>query len=104
LIPVCACLLGGYVARKRSVDPSRSVEVIAIGACAFALAVALLAFAGGVSLDRVFLGQGSLLVLKSNPSTAFALAFLWAAVLGAAGWKLADGQTNVAEPSVYSDQ
>jgi hypothetical protein len=104
LIPLCACLIGGYVARKRSVDPSRSAEVIGIAACAFGLAVALLAFAGGVSLDRAFLGQGSLLVLKSNPSTAFALAFLWAAVVGAAGWKLANGQTNVAEHSVHSDK
>jgi hypothetical protein len=92
LIPIVACLLGGYAARKKAADPNRFVEVIGVSACLFSVIVAVLAYVGGISLDRAFLGEGNLFVLSADPAAAFFLSFLFAALLGAAGWKVADSQ------------
>jgi hypothetical protein len=100
LIPLSACLLGGYWARRRSADPRRSLETVGIAVCLFAVVVGALAALGGISLDRVFLGEGNLLVLRADPGTTFVLALLWAALAGVAGWKIADTQIDAPRPPV----
>ena len=100
VVPVCACFFGGYMARKRNVDPARSVEVTAIGASGFAIAVGVMSYLGGIGLGRVFLGAGSLLVLRANSFAALLLSFLWGIAGGVAGWKLAERREAAAERSV----
>jgi hypothetical protein len=92
LIPLIACLLGGYAARRRVSDPRRFLEVVGIAACVFSVLLAVLAYLGGISLDRAFLGEGNLFVMSADSAAAFFLAFLWAAAAGAAGWKVAESQ------------
>lgn len=94
LIPIAACLLGGYVARRRSADPRRFLEVMGIASCSFGVMVAAFAYLGGVSLDRAFLGEGNLFVLRADPGPALFMSVVWGAGAGALGWKLGEAQSS----------
>jgi hypothetical protein len=103
LIPLSVCLFGGYVARRKTADPSRYLEIIGIAAASFGGLLAVGAYLGGVSLDRVFLGEGNLLVLRAAPGPAFFFGALWAAAAGTIGWKLAESQSS-SRPSVETEK
>jgi hypothetical protein len=98
LIPFMACIFGGYSARRRTRNPERVFEVVGIAAGVFALALSLLVYIGALSVDRGFLGRGNLLVLAPDAAAVFFLGLLWAGVIGALGWRIADGQPGWPEP------
>jgi hypothetical protein len=99
LIPLIACLFGGYALRRRTAHASSWIEIIAIMACLFSAVLTILVYVGGISLDRAFLGEGSLLVLGADPAAVFFLSFLWAVGVGGAGWKLAETQSQPGTPT-----
>jgi hypothetical protein len=90
LIPLLACLFGGYSARRRTSHPSRMIEVIGVAAGSLSLALSFFAFIGALSLERGLLGPGNLLVLAPDSSAVFFLSMLWAGIFGVLGWKVAD--------------
>jgi hypothetical protein len=92
VIPLCACLLGGYAARRRTDHPAKPFEILAVSAAAFAISLALLVYVGTLDYAAGFLGAGSLLVLQPAVGPVFALAVIWAGAAGYAGWKVAETQ------------
>lgn len=92
LIPLGACVLGGFSARRSAERPAAMLEVL--GSAALTLAVVL----GSLSvLARARLGAGLVresgfaLIAPDAVAVTF-LALLWAAAGGWLGWRLADSQ------------
>jgi hypothetical protein len=105
LIPLVACLLGGYVARRRAERADKPLEVLGIAAATFAVVLSLIVYVGTLNYSAGALGEGSLLVLRPSAGAVFLLALLWGGAAGYAGWKVADGQEVAAhrESSPGSD-
>ena len=92
LIPVFACLFGGYSARRRTHHPHKMVEIIAIAAVVLSISLSFLVYIGSLSLEHGLLGPGNLLVLSPDASAVFFLSLLWSGALGVVGWKVAESQ------------
>jgi hypothetical protein len=92
LIPILACLFGGYSARRRTRHPARMIEIVAVAAGTLTIGLSFLVFIGTLSLERGLLGPGNLFVLAPDASAVFLLSLLWAGALGAVGWKVAESQ------------
>ncbi len=88
LIPAIACSMAGFWARRVS-SRDEIVPVIGTFALVFASVLGALAWLGEARLGASLLGRG-LAQLDVNAPATFALAVLWAALLGAGGWLLAD--------------
>jgi hypothetical protein len=97
LIPLSACLFGGYAARRRTNHPHKMIEIVAVAAATLSISLSFLVYIGNLSLERVLVGQGNLLVLAPDASAAFFLALVWAGVLGIIGWKVAESQPRPAQ-------
>lgn len=102
LIPLFACLFGGYSARRKTNNPTRIIEVIAVAAGVLSIGLSFLVYIGTLSLERGLLGPGNLLVLQPDASAVFFLSLLWAGVLGIVGWKVAESQSQH-DPSGSTD-
>ena len=99
LIPVLSCLLGGFSAYRHSLDRTRWREVLGSAAVTYAGVLALLSL-----LNRVnFEGGAALFGLTGHVAVNFfAVLFLglvWGAVVGFAGWKLAEVQEPAPQSS-----
>jgi hypothetical protein len=92
LIPLTACLLGGYVARRRAEQPGKPFEVLGVAAATFAIVLAMVVYIGTLNYSAGALGEGSLLVLRPSAGAVLLLALVWAGAAGFAGWKVAEGQ------------
>jgi len=92
LIPLFACLFGGYSVRRRTNHPTKMVEIVAVAAGVLSIGLSFLVYVGTLSLDRGLLGPGNLLVLSPDATAVFFLSLLWAGVLGIVGWKVAESQ------------
>jgi hypothetical protein len=94
LIPVAACILGGYVARRRTSHRGKPVAVLGTAAVVFAGSLAAIVYAGTLNYSAGALGEGALIVLRSDAVSVFLLALVWAGSLGYAGWKVAETQES----------
>jgi hypothetical protein len=97
LIPILACLFGGYSARRRTRYPERMIEIVAVAAGTLSIGLSFLVYIGTLSLERGLLGPGNLFVLTPDASAVFLLSLLWAGVLGVVGWKVAESQPHPEE-------
>ena len=88
LIPLVACSLAGFWARRSS-DEKELVPVLGAFAAVFAVTVGLLAWLGEARLGAALLGRG-LARLDVNALATFLFAAAWAVVAGLGGWFLAD--------------
>ena len=88
LIPLVACSLAGFWARRVS-EPRDLFRVIGTFAGLFALSFAVLAWLGEARLGAALLGRG-LARLDVNALATLFFGFVWAAGAGTAGWFLAD--------------
>jgi hypothetical protein len=88
LIPLIACSLAGFWARRAS-DQSEMVPVLGAFAAVFAMTLGLLAWLGEARLGAALLGRG-LARLDVNAFATLLFAGAWAALAGLAGWSLAN--------------
>ena len=88
LIPVIACSLAGFWARRSS-DEAELVPVLGTFAAVFAVTLGLLAWLGEARLGAALLGRG-LARLDVNALATFLFAGAWAGLAGLGGWFLAD--------------
>ncbi|MGH2702159.1 MAG: zinc ribbon domain-containing protein [Actinomycetota bacterium] len=99
LIPVLSCLLGGFSAYRHSLDRTKRLEVLGSAAATYAGVLALLSL-----LNRVnFEGGAALFGLTGHVAANFfavlLLGLVWGAVVGFAGWKLAEVQESAPQPA-----
>ena len=94
MIPVIACSIGGYIAYKSADDRSKYAEIIGAAAATFAGVLFVLAALSEARLGAGLLGRGGFARLALDAPITFVLAFLWAALLGFAGWKVAELQVG----------
>ena len=89
LIPVVACVAAGFLARRRTSDPSSMLPTLLFGSAAFSVCLTLLAAIGPVRLAGLTRAAGYAGVA---PDVMFLLplSFLGSGVLAWAGWKLGE--------------
>lgn len=88
LIPLIACSLAGFWARRASKN-DEVFPVLGAFAGVFAVTLGLLAWLGEARLGAALLGRG-LARLDVNALATLFFAFAWAALAGLGGWSLAD--------------
>lgn len=89
LIPIAACIGGGFIARRRTSTPGAMVNVLLVASAIFSIVLTLLVAIGPLRLAGVVKGSGYGEVAPDIVVT-FLFAFLASGILGAAGWKLAE--------------
>lgn len=89
LLPIVACVAGGFVARRRATDPKSMLPVLLIASSVLAVTVTLLAAIGPLRLAGVTKGSGYAAVAP-DVVVLFVFSFLASGVLGFLGWKLAE--------------
>lgn len=89
LIPMAACLLGGFIARRRISDRSSLVAVLGSGGLVYAAILSLLGWLSAVRIGVGVLGRG-VGRLAPEAGIALLLALLWGTGVGWLGWKLAE--------------
>jgi hypothetical protein len=95
VIPIVACVLGGYGARRRADEPENATDVVTFAAVAFASALAGLVFVGTADIERALIGRENLLALSPDPWWVLPLAFVWAGLLGWVGWILEEKRLHL---------
>jgi hypothetical protein len=94
IIPMGACLFGGYLARRRTSHPATAFGVLGTAASVFALSLAIVVYLGTLDYSAGVLGAGALVVLRPDAASVFLLALLWAGAIGYAGWRVAEAQLS----------
>jgi hypothetical protein len=90
LIPLVACVAGGFVTGATSNHRKALPVVTAAAALTFAIALALLAWLGEARLGASIVGARGFGRLSANPLEVFGAAFLWAGVVGGAAALILD--------------
>ncbi|HYI46128.1 MAG TPA: DUF6350 family protein [Actinomycetota bacterium] len=88
LIPVCACLLGGYWIGRRAAPGSLWRNLIA-GALTFSVALALLGWLGEARVGAGLIAQRGFARVAISPFMTFLWGVLWAMICGWLGSELA---------------
>jgi hypothetical protein len=89
LVPVAACLSGGFVAQRRSTDTKTMLPVLLIASSVLAVTVTLLASIGRLRLAGVAKGSGYA-VVAPDIVLLLVLSFLASGIIGFCGWKIAE--------------
>lgn len=97
-IPISACLLGGYSARRNAREPGDVVQVLGIAAGVYALILFELAALAEARLGAGLIRARGFGRVAPDAGVLLLLAFAWAVVAGFVGWKLSDSQQNAANP------
>ena len=92
LIPLVACLLGGFAARRNAKGSMRTIEVMLAAALTFAIPLGVLATLSTARLGAGLVRPRGYAYVAPDALVTFGLALLWAAGLGFAGWKMAEAQ------------
>jgi hypothetical protein len=100
LIPLIACGLGGYAARRRVDARDEPVGVLGVAAATFAIVPAVVVYLGALDYSAGALGEGSLVVLRPSAGATLLLGVAWATVAGYMGWKVADAREGTSERRV----
>lgn len=94
-IPLAACFLAGFAARRNSERDVRPIMVIGVAALSFAIPLALAAALADARLGTGLVGQSGFAHIAPDPVATGVLASLWAAGIGAAGWLYADREDSL---------
>jgi hypothetical protein len=97
-IPIVACLLGGYSARRNAREPGDVVQVLAVAAGVYALVLFELAALAEARLGAGLIRARGFGRVAPDAGMLLLLAFAWAVVAGFVGWKLSDTQANASNP------
>ena len=89
LIPVIACVGGGFLARRRAVSATSMLPTLLMSSGVFSILVTLIAAIGPIRVAGLTRAAGYATVAPDLP-LLFLLSFLASGVLGFAGWKLAE--------------
>jgi len=90
LIPLGACVFGGYWARRNTSDAAGFLRVLAVAALVFGGAIALLAALGDVRLGARLATDRGFGLIAPRAWLVLLLGTLWAAGCGYAGWIAAE--------------
>ena len=90
LVPLTACLLGGFWSRRQARDPHLAVRILAIAALVFAGSLALLGALGDVRLGAQLTPDRGFGVVAPRAGLVFMLGLLWGGGVGYAGWTIAE--------------
>ncbi|MFN2489975.1 MAG: hypothetical protein ABR529_09605 [Actinomycetota bacterium] len=90
LIPLCACLLGGFAARRKLSGRPAMAETLGVAAVTFAALVGALAAVADARLGAGLVRPRGFAHVAPHAFSTFLLALAWAGVLGVAGWKSAE--------------
>ncbi|MGH2729508.1 MAG: cell division protein PerM [Actinomycetota bacterium] len=103
MLPVIACLLGGYAARRNAGDAGKVVPILGTAALVFGLALAVLAVLGEARLGAGLVRERGFGRVAPDPLAALFLGGIWAAVVGFLGWRLGSGESRAGptEPEVF---
>jgi hypothetical protein len=89
-VPLFACLLGGFAARRNTAAPGRGLEILAAAALAFAVPLGLLAALARARLGAGLVAERGFAHVAPDAWETFLWALGWAAVVGVVGWKVAE--------------
>jgi len=92
LLPVAACLTGGYVARRRSPGVS-VVKVLGFAAITYSVSLVVLARLGRARLGAELVTERGFGLVAPDVGFVFLLALVWATLLGYVGWRLAEARS-----------
>lgn len=93
-VPVLACLLGGFNARRSTERTGDVARVLITAAAVYAGALCLLAIMSEARLGAGLIRNRGFARLAPDPWVLLLLAFSWAVVLGFVGWRLRDTQPD----------
>jgi hypothetical protein len=93
LVPLFACLLGGFAARRNSAAPERAPEVLATAAAAFAAPLGIVATLAPARLGAGLVAARGFAHVAPDAWATFLWALGWAGVVGFLGWKVAETHT-----------
>ena len=96
LIPIAACAAGGFIARRRSAQPSSMLVVLLTGSAVFCVGLTLVAAIGELRFAGIIKGAGYGAVEPDLVLLAL-FAFLVSGVVSFGGWKLAEGTDVLSE-------
>lgn len=96
LIPIVACAAGGFIARRRTAQPSSMLVVLLTGSTIFCVGLTLVAAIGELRFAGVVKGAGYGAIEPDLVLVAL-FAFLASGVLSFGGWKLAEGTDVLSE-------
>lgn len=86
IIPICACLVGGFVARRAS-DGNAEFRSSILGTAAFfAVTLGILAILSDARLGAGLLSRRGVALLAPSPFWTTLFGFVWATAFGALGW------------------
>lgn len=90
LIPLAACLAGGFWSRRHSAEPRRAFRVLMVAALVFAGVLAILGALGDVRLGAQLTPERGFGVVAPRAGIVFLLGLLWAGGVGYVGWTIAE--------------
>ena len=90
VIPLIACFVGGYSARRTTKMSAQGVGVLGLAALLYAFVLADLAVLADARLGAGLVRNRGFALIAPNPALVFLLALAWAAVVGFVGWWYAD--------------
>jgi hypothetical protein len=96
LIPLAACVFGGYVAWRRARGPEKMLEVLTVAAATYAVALTAAVWLGNVEGT---IGQNASFVIGPDAPAVFFLGFAWAAAAGFLGWKVGEAPITPEPPN-----
>jgi hypothetical protein len=100
LIPLGACLVGGFAARRHSAVPRRAPEILAVAALTFAVPLGTLAVLSRARLGAGLVSASGFAYVAPDGLAVFLWSLAWAGVMGAAGWRVGERQAPVRPPAV----
>jgi hypothetical protein len=90
LIPLSACVLGGFSARRGTERASAMLEILGSAASTFAIVLGSLAVLARARLGAELVRPRGFALVEPDAAAVTFLALLWAAAAGWVGWKLAE--------------
>ena len=94
LIPLVACTVGGFAARRHRTDGRGSHVILGVAAAFFAGTLGLLAAIGDARLGAGLIRDRGIGRVAADSGMVLLLGGAWALVAGFVGWRLASGRTE----------
>lgn len=93
LVPLLACSLGGFAARRHTRAERKVLEVLVVAAATYGIVLFELAALSEARLGAGLVTQTGFARLAPDPTLVLLLASLWALGAGFLGWKIAESQS-----------
>ncbi|MGH2754741.1 MAG: cell division protein PerM [Actinomycetota bacterium] len=100
-VPLAACFVGGYSARRTTSDPERVAAILGAAALIYAFLFADLAILADARVGAGLVRSRGFALIAPRPLMVFLLSLVWATALGYAGWwYAARGSPRTASPEI----